>query len=182
MVDRVVSAALSDLRPTGRLDGAPGRVDPAAAGAGAQAPAGHAGYSAALASPADRWAVDRPEPARPPAGAGGGRRAGRTAGQGQRLPGLPAHPGRVGQARASGSRLDDPPDPETRPDPASADPPPEHRLAAVPAGAGVGGAGGRVLPRRDRHAAPALRSVRAGGGVPVRPRPGGVGSETLLWP
>jgi hypothetical protein len=34
--------------------------------------------------------------------------------------GLPAHAGRAGQARPPGRRLDDPPDPETGPDPASA--------------------------------------------------------------
>ena len=73
--------------------------------------------------------------------------------------------------RSPGRRLDHPPDPEAGSDTASADPPRQHELAAVPARPSVGGARGRLLPRRDRHTAADPRAVRLGGGIPLRAYP-----------
>jgi hypothetical protein len=125
----------------------------------------------ALASPPRHAEVDLPEPHRTPARAGGGRRADRATGQGQRLVGVPAYPRRAAQTRSPGRSLDDPPHPQTRPDTPGAGPPRQRQLAAVPARAGIGGAGGRLLPRRHGDAAADLRAGSPRNRNPLRPHP-----------
>jgi hypothetical protein len=93
--------------------GGPGRVDPAATEATQGPPAGGPGDGSLLAPARGRPEVDLPEPDRRPAAARRGRRADRAVRPGQCLMGLPADPGRAGQARPPGCGLDDPPDPRS---------------------------------------------------------------------
>jgi hypothetical protein len=121
IVARVVAPALPDVRSDRRLAGATcpvecvqgrraTRVTPRGCGPAARDSEAAAG----------RPEVDPPEPRRTPAPPRRSNRADRTDGQGQRVVGLPAHPGRAAQARPPGCGLGDPRDPQASADPAGA--------------------------------------------------------------
>jgi hypothetical protein len=121
----------------------PGRADPAPAGKAAGTPAGHPRNRAAVAPPPGHPQMDLPAQDGTAAGQRRARRADRAARHREHRRGVPADPGRAGQARPPGQRVHDPPGPEGAADPAGAEAAHRYELAAVPALPGCGDAGRR---------------------------------------
>jgi hypothetical protein len=119
------------------------RAHPAPAARAADAPAGHPGYRPAVAPPPGHPEMDLPEPDRTAAGQRRDRRADRATRHREPQPGLPADPGRTGQARPPGRRIHDPAGPPGAEDTPGAEAAHRCNLAAVPARAGRGDAGRR---------------------------------------
>ena len=121
----------------------PRRPDPAPARKAADAPAGHPRHRAALAPPPGHPEADLPQPDGTAAGQRRAHRADRAARHREHRLGVPADPGRAGQARPPGQRVHDPPGPEGAADPAGAEAAHRHDLAAVPARSSCDDAGRR---------------------------------------
>jgi hypothetical protein len=130
------------------------------------------GHDPALAPPPGHQEVDLPEPLRSPTGQRHDRRPDRAAGPREPDLGLPAHPRRTTQTRASHRRLHDPQDPQAEADTAGAAASDRYDMATVPAGAGIEHAGRGLLPCRLRgHSETDLRVVRPGSPQPLRAHP-----------
>ena len=122
---------------------------------------GHPGHGPAVAPPAGDQEVDLPAPRRSPTPRRHDHRTDHTDGQREPDLGLPAHPRRTPQARASRRRIHHPANPQATADSTSAAASNRHIMATVPAHTGLDHAGRGLLPRRLRdHPETDLRLLR----------------------